>query len=368
MELEEGGGSSDFGTLLRRHRLAAGLSQEALAERARMSSDGISALERGHRRTPQRETLALLVGALALDDHQRQELEMAATRPRSVRRGASAVAVGPWQSTDQPVLPLSLTSFIGRMNELEEIATLVREYRLVTLTGSGGVGKTQTALQLASSMRDRADAAVFFVALAPLNDPTLIASAVASGLGVQEVPNRPLLDTLIAYLKNKAVLLILDNCEHVIGEAANVAYRLLLSCPSLRILATSREALRTAGERAYRLPSLSDSEAVELFVDRARAADFHFALGSEDESIVTDLCRRLGGIPLAIEMAAARVQTIALREMLAMRVGVGLECDFVVAFPGDHAKRSASERMLIPPRTRDVGTLKSARRQDTLAE
>ena len=215
-------------------------------------------------------------------------------------------------------LPLALTSSFGRTTELDEIAALVREYRLVTLTGAGGVGKTQTALQIANTLQDHGDEAVFFVGLAPLNDPAPIASAIASVVGVQEVPNRSLLDTLVAYLKNKAVLLILDNCEHVIGQAASVAYKLLLSCPNLRIVATSREALRTAGERAYRLPSLGESEAVELFLDRARAADFHFTLSAEDGAIFADLCRRLDGIPLAIEMAAARLQTLTPRAMLAM--------------------------------------------------
>ena len=312
-------GSSDFGALLRRYRLAAGLSQEALAERARMSSDGVSALERGHRRTPQRETLALLAGALALSDRERQEFELAAARPSTPRREASAaVTVGPWPGAERPLLPLALTRFVGRLSELQEITALVREHRLVTLTGSGGVGKTQTALQVAGAMRDADDALVYFAGLAPLSDPSLVASAIASALGVQEVPDRPLLETLIAFLKNRTLLLVLDNCEHVINEAASVAYKLLFNCPRLRIVATSREALRTAGERAYRLPSLSIAEAVELFTDRARAADYYFALSNDDEALVGELCRRLDGIPLAIEMAATRVETFTPREMLAM--------------------------------------------------
>lgn len=283
-----------------------------------MSSAGISALERGHRRTPQRETLALLAGALALDERQRKDFQ-AAAGPRLTLRGGGAVTVGPWPGdAGQPVLPLALTKFVGRTTELAELTVLIGKHRLVTLTGAGGVGKTQTALQMANIMRDRGDAALHFAGLAAVGDPSLIVTAVASALGVQEVPDRPLLDTVIAYLKKKAVLLILDNCEHVISEAASIANKLLLSCPSLRIVATSREALRTAGERAYRLPPLSQSEAVELFVDRACAADFNFAFSSQDGSVVSDLCRRLDGIPLAIEMAAARVQTMTPREMLAM--------------------------------------------------
>ena len=299
---------------MRRYRLAAGLSQDALAERARVSSAAISALERGQRRTPHPDTRALLAGALALDAEQRREFETAAAPSRSVRGGAS-VSVGPWPGAAESVLPLALTRFVGRASELAEIAALVRGYRLVTLVGSGGVGKTQTALQVASAMRDAEGATIYFVGLAPLGDPSLVASAIAAALGVQEVPNHPVLETLIAYLKNKALLLILDNCEHVIGEAAGVAYKLLLSCPNLRILATSREALQTAGERAYRLPSLSVSEAIELFTDRARAGDAGFALTEDTTRSVREICSRLDGIPLAIELAAARVSVLAPRQI-----------------------------------------------------
>ena len=141
--------------LLRRFRLAAGLSQEALAERARMSANGIGALERGYRRSPQRETLALLVGALALDDRQRAGFEAAAVRAGSARRLSSAsVTVGPWADSASANLPLALTSFVGRDAELAAITALVRDHRMVTLTGAGGVGKTQTALHAASTLGD----------------------------------------------------------------------------------------------------------------------------------------------------------------------------------------------------------------------
>ena len=246
-------GASAFGKLLRHHRLAAGLSQEALAERARMSANGISALERGYRRSPLSETLLLLISALALNDEQRREFEAAATRVGVVRRGSS-MAVGPWPDTRIATLPLALTSFVGRERELEEIARLVREHRMVTLTGTGGIGKTQTALQVAIALSDAGDDAACFVGLAPISDPSLVAATIASAVGVQEVPNRPLLETLVAYLKNKALLLILDNCEHVITEAGIVAETLLIGCPRARILSTSREPLKAAGEYTYRLP------------------------------------------------------------------------------------------------------------------
>jgi len=311
---------------LRSYRLAAGLSQEALAERAGMSSHGISALERGYRRTPQRGTLALLAGALALSDAQRRELEVAAARWVLLREGAkAAVLVGPWPDKPASNLPLSLASFVGREAELREIAALVREHRLVTLTGSGGIGKTQTALQVATALGDAG--AVLFVGLSPLSDPSLVAAAIASTLRVQEAPNRSPLETLLEYLKDRTLLLALDNCEHVIGQAATVAQTLLARCPRLRILATSREPLRAAGEHTYRLPSLSTPSreaaarlaatdaamygAIELFSDRARAIDHRFVLTDANAPAVAELCRRLDGIPLAIELAAARINSLS---------------------------------------------------------
>lgn len=298
--------SSDFGDLLRRHRLAAGLSQEALAERARMSSEAISALERGHRRTPRRETLVLLAGALALDDARRREFEAAARSGTRYRRGAS-VTVGPWADARTAILPLALTRFVGRELELNEITALLQAHRLVTLTGAGGVGKTQTALRAAVALSDTSDATVRFVSLAPMDDPALVVTAIANALGVQEVPNHPLLDTLTTFLKNKTILLILDNCEHVIEAAATIADSLLHACPSLRILATSREPFRAGGEHTYRLPSLDETDASALFADRARAGDAGFTLTDENRPVVSQICRSLGGIPLAIELAATQV-------------------------------------------------------------
>jgi predicted ATPase len=178
------------------------------------------------------------------------------------------------------------------------------------MTGAGGVGKTRTVLQVASTLSD-AGSAVCFVALAPIGDPSSVAAAIAGALGVQEVPDYPMLETLIAYLKSKTLVLILDNCEHVAQEVAVVASALLLGCTNVRILATSRERLRTAGERAYRLPSLDIGDACELFADRARAVDAHFTLTDQNAQLVAGICQRLDGIPLAIELAAARVNVLS---------------------------------------------------------
>ncbi|MFY9718337.1 MAG: helix-turn-helix domain-containing protein, partial [Candidatus Cybelea sp.] len=306
--------------LLRQHRIAAGLSQEALAERARMSAHGVSALERGYRRTPQRETFALLARALALSEEQRREFE-AAAEPLGLghlRASAAYVTAGISPESGISSLPLALTSFIGREAETAEIATLAREHRLVTLTGAGGVGKTQTALHVGTALGNVDNLAFCFVGLATVGDPSLVVTALAATLSVQEVPNRPLLETLIAYLKNKALLLILDNCEHVITEAASVSGALLAGCPCVRILATSREPLRAAGEYTYRLPSLSVPSSVALFADRARAVDYRFALDDEDALTVAEICRRLDGIPLAIELAAARVSVLPVKVLAEM--------------------------------------------------
>ncbi|MFY9718853.1 MAG: helix-turn-helix domain-containing protein, partial [Candidatus Cybelea sp.] len=326
--------SSDFGALLRRHRLAAGLSQQTLAERARMSVDGISALERGYRKTPQFETVALLAGALALSEEHRREF-VAAAQPKTVR-GRGSVTVGPWPSAGSANLPLALTRFIGRGAELDEIAALLREHRFVTLTGVGGVGKTQTALRAATAFSDATETSVCFVGFAPMNDPSLVATAIANALGVQEVPNHPLVETLVAFLKNKTILLVLDNCEHVIAGAATLADSLLHGCPNLRILATSRERLQTGGERTYRLASLHENDAIALFADRAEAADAHFALTDKNRTIAGEVCQRLSGIPLAIELAAAWVTVLPLPAL-----AKALDDRFVVLVGGE---RTASPR------------------------
>lgn len=227
--------------------------------------------------------------------------------------------MGPWRSTASGNLPVALTRFCGRDAELEEIAVLLAGHRLVTITGAGGVGKTQTALRAATALSDQVGAAVCFVDLARIGDSSLVATAVASALGVQEVPNHPLRDTLIAFLKNKTVLLLLDNCEHVVAEAATIADSLLHGCSNLRILATSREPLKMAGERTYRLPSLDENNAVSLFADRAQAADARFDLAGANRPIVSEICRRLSSIPLAIELAAARVTVLPVKALAKAR-------------------------------------------------
>ena len=213
-------------------------------------------------------------------------------------------------------LPQQLSSFVGRENDVAEITTLLVGNRLVTLTGAGGVGKTRCAVQVGAEVLDGSGDGVWLVEFAPISDASLVIGTIAQEFGVREAPNRPLLDTLLAYLRRKHLLLILDNCEHVITEIRGIAAAILRSCPDVRILATSREALNVSGEQIYRLPSLQTYEAMQLFADRARSSDKRFILNDESAPHVAEICSRLDGIPLAIELAAARVNVLSPKQLL----------------------------------------------------
>ena len=208
-------------------------------------------------------------------------------------------------------LPRQLTSFVGREGVVAEVASLLEISSLVTIAGAGGAGKTRCAIQIGAELSDGRRDGVWLAELAPISDPALVASTIAQALNVEVPGNAPILDALITYLKRKRLLLIIDNCEHLIGEVRVVAAAILRTCPDVRVLATSREDLNIAGERVYRLPSLAIPDAVRLFADRAAAADSRFALTGENEPYVADICRRLDGIPLAIELAAARVKMLS---------------------------------------------------------
>ncbi|MEP7357510.1 MAG: adenylate/guanylate cyclase domain-containing protein, partial [Anaerolineales bacterium] len=227
-------------------------------------------------------------------------------------------------------LPLQLTSFIGRERELAEVSRMLATTRLLTLTGPGGTGKTRLALQTATEVLETWPQGAWLVELAPLTDSALLPQAVATVLGVREQPGRPLLDALLDYLRLKQLLLLLDNCEHVISASAQLASRLLGACPQLKIVATSREALSVSGEAAYRVPSLAladvstatpdalaESAAVRLFVERAQAVQPRFQLTDHNLLAVAQICQRLDGIPLAIELAAARVKVFSAEQIAA---------------------------------------------------
>jgi predicted ATPase/DNA-binding SARP family transcriptional activator len=228
-------------------------------------------------------------------------------------------------------LPIALTSFIGRAHELAEVRRLLATTRLLTLTGVGGCGKTRLALAVANKLVADSPDGVWLVELGALTDPTLVPQALAVVLGVREEPQRPLTTMLVDALRPRELLLLLDNCEHLIDACARLAAELLGACPHLRILATSREALGIAGETTWLVPSLTlpqpqqlprlveltQSEAVELFVERAAAALPTFTLMPENASDVIQVCRRLDGIPLAIELAAARVKVLSVAQIAA---------------------------------------------------
>jgi predicted ATPase/class 3 adenylate cyclase len=227
-------------------------------------------------------------------------------------------------------LPVQLTSFVGREREMAEVQRLLAKSRLLTLTGPGGTGKTRLALQAAAEATESFSHGVWLAELAALSDPALLPQTVASVLGVREQPGRALLDTLQDYLRPKRLLLLLDNCEHLMAASAQLASRLLPACPQLKLLTTSREALSVAGEVTFQVPSLSlpealdatpevlaQSEAGRLFVERAQAVRPGFTLTHANAGAVTQICRRLDGIPLALELAAARVKLLTPEQIAA---------------------------------------------------
>jgi predicted ATPase/DNA-binding XRE family transcriptional regulator len=323
-----------FGALLREFRLAANLSQEALAERAAMSADGISALERGVSKAPQRETLALLVKALPLEPQQRHAIEAAAQRPSRPRRVAS-------RQPKKHNLPRVVSPLFGREHDLADVGGLIAGTQVLTLTGAGGVGKTRLAVELGYGALDDCEDGVWFVDLATIRDSGDVARAIADALGIRERAGQPLIDAVADALRRKRLLLILDNCEHVVGAAVAAVDKIAGDCPDVRILATSRQPLGVPGERTYRLESLGAEASTALFSEGAQRADPSFVLNG-DAAVVERICRRLDGIALAIELAAARVRVLSLsqiEELLSQR--------FAVLAGGGRLKRHQTMRALI---------------------
>ena len=226
-------------------------------------------------------------------------------------------------------LPVQLTSFIGRENEIAEVKQELESHRLVTLTGSGGTGKTRLSLQVAADLLEKFDHGVWFVELAPLADPDLIPQTIISTIGISEQPGKTPLEILKEYLHEKKALIVLDNCEHLVTAGAQVVNSLLNAAPKLKILASSREALGVKGEVSYPVPSLSlpdvkhlptieqlsQYEAVRLFIDRALLVAPHFDVNKDNAPFIAQICFRLDGIPLAIELAAARVKMLSVEQI-----------------------------------------------------
>ena len=263
-------------------------------------------------------------------------------------------------------LPQQATSFVGREQELAELAALLESARLVALVGVGGTGKTRLALQAAADRLERQRDGAWLVELAPLSDPELVVQAVGRSLRIQEQPAQPLIDTVLDFLRAKDLLLILDNCEHLIAAAADLSEQLLAGCPHLRVVATSREPLGVAGEAVYAVPSLAlpatpdaaagppmlgeselaaiaGVEAVRLFVERAAATLPSFTLDATNAAAVVEICRRLDGIPLALELAAARINVLS-----AVEIAEGL---------GDRFRLLTGGRRTAVPRQRTLQAL-----------
>ena len=226
-------------------------------------------------------------------------------------------------------LPVQLTTFIGREKEIAELKQELEAYRLVTLTGSGGTGKTRLSLQVAAELLEKFDHGIWFVELAPLTDPDLIPQTILSTVGVQEQQGKTPLEVLKEYLRAKQTLIVLDNCEHLISASAQVVNTLLNAAPRLKVMASSREALGVKGEASYPVPSLSlpdikhlpaieglsQYEAVRLFIDRALLVAPHFVVDKDNTPFIAQICYRLDGIPLAIELAAARIKVLSVEQI-----------------------------------------------------
>lgn len=315
--------SASFRDLLRDYRLAAGLTQETLAERAGISERNIRALEHGGS-IPQRETAARLATALGLGGPQLAGFLAAAT-PRPRHRSS------PQRSTSQTVLPAPATDLVGREGALVVVLALLRrgDTSVLTLTGPGGVGKTRLALEAARQIAETFADGVVFVGLAALDNPAHVLTAIARATGVREDPSGPLLATLIAALRDKQRLLLLDNFEHVADAATEIA-ALRAACPRLQIVATSRAPLRLQGEQVYPVPPLALASpqhlppldvlrhipAVSLFVARVQAVKPSFALTPDNAPAVAEICAHLDGLPLAIELAATRAAILPVQALL----------------------------------------------------
>ena len=344
-----------FGALLRDHRRAAGLTQAELAERAGLSWRGVIGLERGERRSPHHDTVERLAAALELSDIERTALVAAARSPRSsgatptaVSESAHTIGTDTRTSNSTPRhLALPPTPLLGRQREVAEVGSLLQAeaVRLVTLTGPAGVGKTRLGLEVGAAVADAFVDGVWFISLTPVADPELVAPTIAHTVGLQDAGRQSVGERLREWLESRRVLLLLDNCEQVLAAAQEVA-ELLAGAPGLRILATSRAPLRLRGEQEYlvsplpsppHLPLLLSGElvstargqafqverwsleapAIALFIARARAISPSFALSAQTVEAIADICTRLDGLPLAIELAAARVRLLSPVQLLA---------------------------------------------------
>jgi len=340
--------AADLAEYVRTRRLRAGMTQESLAERSGLTVDTVGALERGLRKRLYPHTARAIADALNFTDAERAELaELAHGRVRPVRElvGAETASESPSEPVTPPAapqptppatelrrhnLPASLTALIGRERELANIQARLSQTRILTLTGTGGVGKTRLAVEAASALLPHYADGAWLVELAPVEDAELVLPAIAQVLDVRESPGQPLLLTLSASLHEQHMMLVLDNCEQVLAAGPDIA-ALLMACPAVTVLATSRAPLRISGEHELLVPPLAapiaqrseplevvaSYPAVRLFVERAAAVSSNFALTAENAASVVAICARLDGLPLAVELAAARVKLFSPQSVLA---------------------------------------------------
>lgn len=325
-----------FGELLKYLRRRARLTQQQLGIAVGYSEGYISRLE-NNRRSPDVSTLAaLFIPALDLEKEPeiaRHLVELAANAHQGDARPGESLLVSHTYETvevnEESIpsnLPLQLTSFIGRESEIAKISQLLTRpgsARLVTLTGAGGIGKTRLSIQAAMGLSHLYRDGIGFVDLAPLTSPELLPQTVASTWGITAIHHQPIMDLLIGFLRTKYSLIVLDNCEHLIPAAAALAAELLRACAHIQILATSREILNVPGEVNFQVPPLSlaqeeqpthqtvaELESVQLFMERARRIQPAFALTDANAAVIARICRKLDGMPLAIELAAARINLL----------------------------------------------------------
>src|SRR5215472_10359469 len=322
-----------FGGLLRQLRDDAGLTQDELAEAARVSQRAISDLERGINRTARKDTALLLAGALGLDG-QARDLFVAAARGRgpveavlAARQGAVLRTFAAATGAERHNLPARLTSFVGREPELAALEKLLGGARLVTLTGAGGVGKTRLAVEFAAGATGRFRDGVWLADLVGITDPGLVPTVVMEALGARQDGDVPVIDALRWRLRSAQLLLVLDNCEHLLDACADLAGALLSGSAGLRVLATSRELLGVSGEVACPVQPLAvaaeeagptviaGAPAVRLFLDRGSAVRAGAGLAGAPVAAVARICRELDGLPLAIELAAARTSVLSVEEI-----------------------------------------------------
>ncbi|MGD0878306.1 MAG: helix-turn-helix domain-containing protein [Anaerolineales bacterium] len=317
-----------FGDWLKHQRLGLGLTQDQLALQINCSTSALRKFETEERR-PSAETVKQLADIFNIPPEERGSFLRFARGDWQASAGGEPDNA-PWRLSNidqQSNLPSLITSFIGRGKEQRELISLLKKNRLVTLAGAGGMGKTRLAIQVGHQQLHAYPEGVWFIPLDSLSDPLRLPQTVASVFGIQEGHDRQIMEILIHVLREKTLLLILDNCEHLLETCTTLVRTLLTRCPNLRILATSREILKVEGEATYYLNSLStpkqsdslekisEYDSIKLFVDRAALALSTFQITQENAQAIGEICRRLDGIPLAIELIVARVNMMTVEEI-----------------------------------------------------